>query len=444
MKYINIILILVFYNTIAQEKWTLEKCLHHAKKNSLEIVKQQLQNNVADNDIKRSKGNFFPDLSLNASQGFTLGNSFNVSTGVGQLESRFNSFSLNASLNVFNAFSSKYKLQEAKLNLEKGKLDLKKIQLDLSEEITKRYLTVLFNKEILTVAKQQLDITKQDLDVIKKLVNAALKPKTELLEIQATYQNNNKELILATNKLDNSLISLKELLDIKNIRNFDIETIDTTNTNTLLYEKNMLNTAIENNPTLNASLTNTQIKQKQLQIAKTNLYPKVNFNYSYNTNYFHILGQEDLVFNQETGQFEENGFFTQLQNNLTHFLSLGVTIPVFNKLITKTEINKKEIDLEVSQIEFENQKKELNNKIQTLLNNIQDAQASYEASKTALQFQKQAFKINRSKYNKGLINLNDYLTSKIKFIQATSELIKAKYELLLNKKILSFYIESNP
>ena len=75
-------------------KWTLEDCILYAKANNIDVLKQYLQNESFIEEIKKAKGNYYPNLEFNASQGFNLGNSFNVSTGVGQLESSFNSFSL--------------------------------------------------------------------------------------------------------------------------------------------------------------------------------------------------------------------------------------------------------------------------------------------------------------------------------------------------------------
>ena len=126
---------LITMNTFSQKKWTLEKCIEYAKEHNVDVIKQKIRTNIINSDIKIAKGSYLPDASFNGSQNFSLGNSFNVSTGVGQLESSSNSFSLSSSLNVFNGFSNKYKLQKSYLSKEKLEADINQIQFDLTLNI---------------------------------------------------------------------------------------------------------------------------------------------------------------------------------------------------------------------------------------------------------------------------------------------------------------------
>ena len=169
-KTIYFLILCISLSSYSQNKWSLEECINHAKNNNIDILKQLNQNKSFNEDIKIAKGNYYPDLSFNGSQGFSLGNSFNVSTGVGQRESRFNSFSLSSSLNLFSGFLNKYTLKKAKLTEQKGNLDVTVLALDLSINITNRYLTVLFNKEILDVAKQQFVISKKETNRLESLL----------------------------------------------------------------------------------------------------------------------------------------------------------------------------------------------------------------------------------------------------------------------------------
>ena len=115
MKRLFFCMIFIFsIGSFAQQKWTLEQCIEYAKKHNIDILKQQFNNSSIGEDISIAKGNYYPNATFNATQGFSLGNSFNVSTGVGQLESRFNSFSLSSSVVLFNG-GNKNKLQKAKL-----------------------------------------------------------------------------------------------------------------------------------------------------------------------------------------------------------------------------------------------------------------------------------------------------------------------------------------
>lgn len=430
------------FQVSAQKKWSLDECISYAKEHNITIRKQQFQNLSTQEDIAIVKGNYFPSINFNASQGYNLGNSFNISTGVGQLESRFNSFSLSSSVVIFNGFSNRYQLQQARLNIEKGNLDIEKLQLDLALNVVNKYLQVLFNKEILSVAEEQKVISAMEVERLTKLYSASLKPKSELLEMKSTNANDTKEVLIAKNNLNNSLIELQKLLDIQVIDKFDIQPVDISvfeNKYSFTDSEEIYTAALKINPLIKATRISKQINEKQIKIYKANYYPRIDFNYSYSTNYFHLQGRDDVVLNQHTNQFQDNGFLVQLDNNRLHFLSFNLTIPILNKFQTRSSINKSIIELDKTKIELENQQKELRNKIEIAYNDVLTAQATLDASEIGLIYQKEAFNIAQDKYKEGYFTSYEFLESKSKYIQAQSDLIKSKYDYIFKIKVLDYY-----
>ncbi len=438
----SILLILITVSVKAQNKWSLEDCTNHAKEHSVEIVKQKFQNKTINEDIVIAKGNYYPNASFSGTQGYSLGNSFNVSTGVGQLESRFNSFSLSSSLNVFNGFSNKYKLQQARLNSEKGNVDLEKLKLDVSLTIANQYLQVLYNKEILELAKKQKTISEKEANRLEQLFKSALNSKSEFLEIKSEYVTDNKEVLVAENNLKNSLLELQALLDVKTIKDFDVYEIDVKDfeyNETLLDSKKIYEEALGFNPLIKSTEYAVDVNEKGVKIAKADLYPSINFNYSYSSSYYHLQGREDVVFNSETNRFEDNGFLVQLDNNRTHFLGFSLSVPIFNRFQTKSNIDKSKVQLEIAKVELENQKKELENKIEIAYNDVITAKVALEASKVAMESQEEAFNIVKNKYQEALVTSYEFLESKAKYIVKESDLIRAKYDYIFKIKILEYY-----
>ncbi len=430
-------LIIVSNNLHSQKKWTLEECISYAKENNVEVIKQKIRTEILVSDTKISKGNFLPDANFNASQNLSLGNSFNVSTNVGQRESSSNSFSLSSSLNIFNGFSDKYKLQKSKLEESKSEIKIEKIRFDLALNITNKFLQVLFNKEIFLVTKQQVDISKQNYDRLKKLYEKALIGKREVLEIESTLSSDQKEKNIAKNNVQNSLIELQELLGIKQFINFDIEEIKIKNS--LNKDIKLTEDVLNRNPEIVSSKINLELRKKDIKISKASFYPRINLNYSYSSNYFHILGQEDLVFNQETNQTEPNGFWVQLNNNRTHYIGLSAVFPIFNRFSTIENNKKAKEELKISEIDLKNKRQVLRNKIKIAYNDVNTAESNLKAAKIAFNTQKQAFDIVQKQYLLGNINNYEFLESKTKLTRNNSEYIKAKYEYFFKWKILDFY-----
>jgi outer membrane protein len=438
LKYIIFSFLLFVTNNLhSQKKWTLEDCIKYAKENNVEVIKQKIRSAIVNSDIKISQGNYLPDANFNASQNLSLGNSFNVSTNVGQSESSSNSFSLSSSLPIFNGFSNKYKLEKSRLEKEKSEAEIERIRFDLNLNITNKFLQVLFNKEILKLTNQQFNISKQNYNRLKKLYSKALTGKRELLEIEATLSFDQKENLVAENNVQNSLIVLQELLGITEIKNFEIAEILVKNFISKNFEFN--DEILDRNPIIISSKLDLELKNRDIKLSKANFFPRINLNYLYSSNYFHILGQEDLVFNQITNQNEPNGFWMQLNNNRTHYIGLSAVFPIFNRFLTRENNKKAKEELKISKIEFESNKQVLRNKIKIASNDVKTAESSLSSSKIAYTTQNEAFEIIQKQYLLGNINNYEFLESKAKLNRNNSDYIKAKYEYFFKVKILNYY-----
>lgn len=426
----------------AQEPWTLEQCIAHAKENSIEIARQQQQNLKTEEDITIAKGNYFPTASMNLSQGYRLGNSFDVSTGVGALNSRFNGVSFGSNIDLFNGFKNKYLSEQAEINRLKGHTEIERIGLDLSLTISSKYLEVSMNKEIAILAEEQVSISDLEVIRLKKLFDVALSTKSEYLEMKATNELDKKEWIAAQNRVTTGLLELQDLLDVKRLVDFDIAAIEISTADDMILMTSVDSIqakALLVNPLLKSTSFDAENAAKAIKVAKANFFPSISLGYNVGSNYYHVQGSVDERFNPALNEYVPNGFFTQLENNLTHGISISASIPIFNRFNTKSSVDKAKIDFSLAELELENQKKELKNKIEIAYNDVFTKKTAIGAAKAAAIAQEEAFTINQRKYKNGMISNFEFLESKKKYIQTQSELIRAKFEYLFQLKVLEYY-----
>jgi outer membrane protein TolC len=74
---------------------------------------------------------------------------------------------------------------------------------------------------------------------------------------------------------------------------------------------------------------------------------------------------------------------------------------------------------------------------------ISDTKASskkQEAATIAFKYAQKSYESDRLKYELGKININELNTTKTNYQNAQSELIKAKYELILNTALIRYYL----
>lgn len=441
-KYFIPIFLLTVTSLNAQVKeLSLEECIALAKEHNVRVRNQQYTIAKLENAVATSKGDFLPDLNFNANQGYNLGDSFNVSTSLGQRESSSSIFGISSSTTIFEGKAKTNQLKFSKLNVERGEIELEKIQRELEVLVTNDYLQVLLYKESMVITENQFKLSKKQLARVTILYENGIVTKKELLENRSQVETDRKNKTTASINYKNALLAMSENVwlektDYVGVKNLDVSSVE--NKFLLVSEINLENN-LERHPILSASETDIELQELKLKIDKAAFYPSLRFNYEFGSGYYHLLGEEDLVFNSITNEFEANGFFKQLDNNKSHSLIFSLTVPIFNRLATRSGLKQSKNDYEIAKINFKENKKLIFNKLEIAYNDMLAAKAAYDANKLTVQFQEEVFRVSTEQYESGIINIYNFIDSKNRFLNTQSDFIKSKYEYLLKIKILEFY-----
>ena len=441
------IIVLVFFaglTTFAQEKiWTLRECVDYALENNITVKQNEIDVKLQEESIELARGNFLPNLNARASQNWNFGSFIGQSGSRISSDSRSNSFGLNSSITLFNGFANKSILAQSKIDLESQSLFLEQMKNDISLNVVNAYLQILFAKEQIKVNQAQLDLNKKELERLNELVEAGTTPRGDLLDIESNVATSEQNLVNAENVLTTSRLNLSQLLQLETI-DIDIEDIDADiNSSTILLQSSntILEKALSFLPQLKKAELDIDSAEKNIDIAKAGFYPTVSLSYGLNTNYQHLQGTEDvLVINNPSGSsLIENGFFTQLENNLNHAVGFSVGIPIFNRFQNKVAVNRAKLNHDRIKYNLDSQKIQLRTTIQNAYVDAENALKTYEASLKTVEARRLAFEYAQERYNIGNMNAFDFSQSNNQLISAEAQLVRAKYDYAFKTKILEFY-----
>src|SRR5690606_5144904 len=136
--------------------------------------------------------------------------------------------------------------------------------------------------------KSQNIVTLEQLQRTNDLVDAGVLPRGDLLEIKATDAGEKQQIAVAENNVKISLISLAQLLLIKDYSNFDIadeefNIIDGGIADSDVSE--IIESAMENRSEVKLAQNNVELAKKDVQIARGSYYPTLSAFFGYNTRY---------------------------------------------------------------------------------------------------------------------------------------------------------------
>ncbi|MFT5437909.1 MAG: outer membrane protein, partial [Ulvibacter sp.] len=205
------------------KKWTLQECVEYALKNNISVKQSELDVQLSDIEKSDAFGNFLPNSNASASNSWNTGLTQNITTGVLETQtSRNSSYSFSAGVNIFNGLRNHRQFQRAKLSQLASQYNLDKMQDDIALFVANSFLQVLLNKANLKVIQSQNEVTLEQIKRTQDLVDAGVLPRGDLLEIQATNASEKQRIAVAENTVTISLISLAQLLLVKDYPSFDI------------------------------------------------------------------------------------------------------------------------------------------------------------------------------------------------------------------------------
>lgn len=442
-QYISLFLLFIATFAQAQEKkWTLKECVDYAIENNITIQQSQLDTEVLAIDKKDAFGNFLPTVNANASHSWNIGLNINPITNVAATQTFQNtSVNLNVGVDIYNGLQNQNRLRRANLAKIAGQYQLTKMKDDISLNVANAFLQILFNKENLKVQQEQLLNNQKQKQRTQLLVEAGSVPRGDLMDMTATVASSQQTVVLAENALLISKLSLAQLLQLEDFKNFD--TVETdyslTDSEVMLQSADAVyNKAKEERVELKIARANLEVAEKDIQISKGALQPSLQGFYSFSSR----ATNSNRISTDGNGNFIIQGpdaIFNQFSDNKGNAFGLQLNIPILNGFAVRNNIERSKVAYKRSEIAVNQQELDLKRNVYTAFTDANGALNAYEAAVTTLEARTESYKYAQERFDVGLLNAFDLNQSQTLFANAQSEVIRTKFDYIFRVKIVEFY-----
>jgi outer membrane protein len=447
------------------KKWTLKECVDYAIANNISIKQTELDNQAAKVDKNTAYGNFMPTINGQAAHSWNIGLNQNITTGLLENQTtQFTSAGLSANVDLYKGLQNQYRLRRANLSITASQYQLSKMKDDVALNVSNAFLQILYNKENLKVRKEQLAISEKQLTRTSELVKAGSIPKGDLLDMKATVAGNKQGVIEAENVLLISKLSLAQLLQLNDFKDFDVDeglysvtqSAAMQQTPSSIYEK-----AKQDRVELKIAQSNLDIAKKDIEIAKSAYQPTLSGYYSFSTRASNaqairgvqldpanptspigfVEGTNQLVLQQNAVPIlgSPDPLFEQFKNNKGQNFGFQLNIPIFNGFTVRNNVEKSKIALERSKIAYKQQELDLERSIYNVYNDAKGALNAYESAVITSEARTEAYNYAKEKFAVGLMNAFDLNQSQTLYVNAQSDVIRTKYDYIFKIKVLEFY-----
>ncbi|MBS1680519.1 MAG: TolC family protein [Bacteroidetes bacterium] len=453
--------------SLQAQQMTLQECIRVALDNNL-TVKRSVYN-VETNRVSflQSKGNFLPTFSLNASSSQNYGRNLNPVTytyfqGMTRTVNPF----VQTQITLFNGFRNQNTYRQNKKNVAAADLDLEKAKNDVIITVVTNYTNVILNKELYENAKFQLNSSLQTLDKIVKQVEAGALPKSNQLNQEAVVATNETNLITQENVYNLSVLQLKQSMQIPASNEIDV-VVPNIATEDLIISgtpDEIYAISAQTLPQVRSALLKVESTQFALKAARGSYLPRLTASASATSNYnsasdtkrygydFTNKIQQTVGYlngdqNQPVTNLTPSSYLIathydvpqQIQDNLYKNIGLSLSIPILNGLQTRSSVKQAVINRELAEITVKETENTLRQSIETAYNNAVAAAKTYAAANKQVKANEESFRMTQQRYENGAATYIEFQVSSNDLFSAKSALSRAKYNLILTKKVIEFY-----
>jgi outer membrane protein len=438
----RVLFFIVFFGSTAmlkaQPAYDLNACISKALENNISLKQSALNAQSQEQTVIRNKGQMLPNLNGFASHSYNWGQRIDPFTNqFANSRVRSNSFSINTSFTLFQGFQVQNQIKKSIVDYRISQLNVEETKNNIVLQVASMYLQVLLDKETVKSVDKQQDITAKQLERTMKMKESGQATDADISNLQSQLANEQLNLINAQNRLQIDLLSLKQLLLLDTVKNFDIVTPEISENDLpklTLSAEEIYSMALSKMPQIKKAELQIESSEKDYYIAKAAHYPTLSLSGSWGTGYSGL--RKELT---PEGQVQTIPFTEQFTDNLNQNVGLNLSVPIFNRFATRTSVSQTLIGIENSKLNYEQAKQQLRKDVFQAYADAQTALKKYEATKMAFLSAETAYLFNEKKFQNGLINFTEFATSKNNYQIAELNYIQAKYEYLFKMKVLDFY-----
>ncbi|MCT3817028.1 hypothetical protein CMT92_02790 [Elizabethkingia anophelis] len=411
------------------EEWDLQKTIDYAISKHPTVQQSILKVDQRKQEITASKGMLLPSVSASTSQNYSFGSTINPGTNQREaLNVGTTQFSAIANWELFN-WRNFMNISLSKMNKESSDYRLKAVQNDIALNVIQLFFQYQNDKALLGVLKTQLDGVEEQIKRTEKEVEIGNRPKSDIYDIKANMGTLQEQWISAKNQKE---ISKNNLLNALAINSDNIDFVqNTTDTSSALAfsDENFVKEMLEKNPAYLAAAKDIQASAEKIGVERSGYLPTLNGQYSWSTFYSKVLGG-----NQPTTAFSDQ--FNQNKNQQVYF---NLSIPVFNKLQVKSNVEIAKLNKINADLEKEKTVNNLVTALKAIKIQYQNSEEKYRLLQQNFENQKLSFEKSEEKYKEGLMDAYTFFVVRNNWLQANFNLIKSRYDVMLQEELWKIY-----
>ena len=434
--FILFILHLLLFTSSAQT-WTMQQCMQYAVEHNHEVKQAALELDNYKAQKTKAVGSFLPAVDAGIGAQYNFGRAIDPETnGYTDVSTFYNGYQLSASLPVFDGFSRLHALRAAKASELMGRASLRQHQDQTALNALQAYANVAYYEGLVKMAEEKVQETALLLKQTRLLEEVGRKSAADVAQVESQQAEADYELTRQQNLYASALLELKKTMAMPDSMEFRVESgqwkVDSYD-----YKLSTDNNGVHFNHNFPLSTVHSELQvarhhmvasKHEWHQARASLFPSLSLSAGLNTTYYKTLHSETAA-----------SFSNQFKNNMGEYVGATLSIPLFNRLQTVTNIRKAKNNYQIAceayeqkQLELEKLSREAWQDWQAYLKQTVQMEKKVEADSLAYQ-------LTRRQFEEGLSTAIDVHTTSAQLLNSKATLLQCRLMAMVKEQLVRYY-----
>lgn len=417
-------------NINAAEPWTVERCMQYAADNSHTVRQQRFALDDSRATKTQAIGEFLPNIYGSVSGQMNFGRAIDPETNTyTDVSTLYNGYGLQASLTIFDGLQRYNELRMAKANVAMGRSGMQAEKDDVALKVYKAYMELVYCLGAIDQTMKKRDESRALLHQTEVMAEVGQKSEADVAQMRATLAADEYELTHMQTQTTKAQLALKQLMNypVDSTLTVAQPSLDDEPTITESTEQISAYAAIAN-PRIIKAQQCVDAARYNLRAARGALLPSISLSGGVSTSFYR---------NMDNGEYVP--FSQQFKNNTGEFVVLSLSVPIFNRLSTASNIRRRKIALNKARENLEYEQSELRRIIVEAANDVENSSIEVMKMQEQVEADSIATHLTTRKYEEGLASPIDVKTASVTLLQSRVKLLQSRLTMAYNRRLLAYY-----
>ena len=419
--------ILAFYaaQTEAQPRWTAMQCMQYAVEHNHEVRQAELELDNYKVAKTSAAGRFLPAVDANIGAQYNFGRAIDPETnGYTDVSTFYNGYSVQVSLPVFDGFNRLHALKAAKASVLMGHQALRQQQDQTALNVLQAYVNVAYEEGMVRMAQEKLQETELLLRQTRLLEEVGRKSAADVALVESQHAEADYEVTHQQNLLAAALLELKKEMAYPLTDSLAV---------LLPGDAKRSATAVQPfcsplHPVLQQAQYQVESSKHEWSQARASLYPTLSLSAGLSTTYYKTLHTENA-----------QSFGKQFSNNMGEYVGVTLSIPIFNRMQTVTNIRKAKNNYKMACEAYEQKHAELEKLSREAWLDWQGYLKQTVQMEKKVEADSLAYQLTYHQYGEGLSTAINLHTTSAQLLHSKATLLQCRLMAMVKEQLVRYY-----